>query len=441
MSELAKSSRKAMKSKAHRLTTGDPHAKVDASSWTPSEPLETTAKTGARPVRGRRYKHGGKVHGEVPKQHAGRKPRKSGGRAITADSLLNRDMVEANAERKGIKHVGAFKKGGKVMEHDDTAEDTKLIKKLVKKTAIKHGKSGGGRAYDEDHAAMMRYARGLAQEEDDLYNNPVELAKHEAMIKQGEKEIAERKAKRELGKAHGGEIHAASCRCAKCGGGRMGKEGGGETKKPRITPQVAALRGMTPLGVKPSKKMKEDWSMEDYHRAYGPHATKARFGTNMDEENDYKHGGRTKRADGGKVHAERVSDGEFEGTRPTGGRLAKRHGGRMKGATIIKIDVGTHKQHPAMGGMPPGADGDPFKPSLSTPLPPGLMPPGGMPPGAGGPPPPMMPPGAGAPPMGGLPPGLMGRKTGGRVKYPIKDGAGGGLGRLQKIKAYGLKPA
>ena len=95
-----------------------------------------------------------------------------------------------------------------------------------------------------------------------------------------------------------------------------------------------------------------------------------------------------------------------------------------------------------MGGMPPGADGDPFKPSLSTPLPPGLMPPGGMPPGAGGPPPPpMMPPGAGAPPMGGLPPGLMGRKTGGRVKYPIKDGAGGGLGRLQKIKAYGLKPA
>ena len=373
MSELAKSSRKAMKSKAHRLTTGDPHAKVDASSWTPSEPLETTAKTGARPVRGRRFKHGGKVHGEVPKQHAGRKPRKSGGRALTADSLLNRDMVEANAQRKGIKHIGAFKKGGKVMEHDDTAEDTKLIKKLVKPAAIKG--------------------------------------------------------------------HAPECRCAKCGGGRMGKEGGGETKKPRITPQVAALRGMTPLGVKPSKKMKEDWSMEDYHRAYGPHATKARFGTNMDEENDYKHGGRTKRADGGKVHAERVSDGEFEGTRPTGGRLAKRHGGRMKGATIIKIDVGTHKQHPAMGGMPPGADGDPFKPSLSTPLPPGLMPPGGMPPGAGGPPPPMMPPGAGAPPMGGLPPGLMGRKTGGRVKYPIKDGAGGGLGRLQKIKAYGLKPA
>jgi hypothetical protein len=31
------------------------------------------------------------------------------------------------------------------------------------------------------------------------------------------------------------------------------------------------------------------------------------------------------------------------------------------------------------------------------------------------------------------------RKDGGRVGYPIKDGAGGGLGREQKIKAYGAK--
>ena len=439
MSELAKSSRKAMKSKAHRLTTGDPHAKVDASSWTPPEPLDTTAKTGARPVRGRRFKHGGKVHGEVPKQHAGRKPRKSGGRAITADSLLNRDMVEANAERKGIKHIGAFKKGGKVMEHDDEAEDKKLIKKLIKPTAIKTGKADGG----------MLGKKPISRESQKVAESAMKMASRSG-VNPYDTAPSQSKAYKSLWnlrggkpeKAHGGEIHASNCRCAKCGGGRMGKMSGGETKKSRITPQVAALRGMTPLGVKPSKKMKEDWSMEDYHRAHGPHATKARFGTNMDEENDYKHGGRTKRAHGGKIHAEAVSDGEFEGTRPTGGRLAKRHGGGMKGPTIIKIDVGTHKQHPAMGGMPPGVDGDPFKPSLSAPLPPGLMPPGGMPPSAGGPPPPpMMPPGAGAPPMGGLPPGLMGRKTGGRVKYPIKDGAGGGLGRLQKIKAYGLKPA
>jgi hypothetical protein len=34
---------------------------------------------------------------------------------------------------------------------------------------------------------------------------------------------------------------------------------------------------------------------------------------------------------------------------------------------------------------------------------------------------------------------MMGRKAGGRVKYPIVHGAGGGLGRLEKIEAYGHK--
>jgi hypothetical protein len=126
-----------------------------------------------------------------------------------------------------------------------------------------------------------------------------------------------------------------------------------------------------------------------------------------------------------------VSDGEIEGTRPTGGRLARKRGGHAmnKGPTIIKIDVGAHP-HGMMGGMPPGM---PPRPAGAVPVPvapPGMM----MPPGA---PPPM---GGGAPPM--MPPGLMGRKSGGRVhKYPLTDGSGGGMGRLEKIKAYGLKPA
>ena len=426
MSELAKSSRKAMKSKAHRLTTGDPHAKVDASSWTPSEPLETTAKTGARPVRGRRFKHGGKVHGEVPKQHAGRKPRKSGGRALTADSLLNRDMVEANAERKGIKHVGAFKKGGKVMEHDDTAEDKKLIHKIVKSSAIKPGKADGG----------MLGKKPISRESQKVAESAMKMASRSG-VDPYDTAPSQSKAYKSLWnlrggkpeKAHGGEIHADNCRCAKCGGGRMGKEEGGSI-------DLDSLYGKESLPSKHSEAHKDFKSFKNM--GWLKHEDKDKFLQKATEHLKNRMG----RKHGGKIHAEAVSDGEFEGTRPTGGRLAKRRGGSMKGPTIIKIDVGTHKQHPAMGGMPPGADGDPFKPSLSKPLPPGLMPPGGMPPGAGGPPPPpMMPPGAGAPPMGGLPPGLMGRKTGGRVKYPIKDGAGGGLGRLQKIKAYGLKPA
>jgi len=34
----------------------------------------------------------------------------------------------------------------------------------------------------------------------------------------------------------------------------------------------------------------------------------------------------------------------------------------------------------------------------------------------------------------------MARKRGGRTNYPIETGSGGGEARLDKIKAYGLKP-
>jgi hypothetical protein len=361
-------------------------------------------------------------------------------------------MVEANAERKGIKHVGAFKKGGKAMKHDDIAEDKKLIHKIVKPNAIKPGKADGG----------MLGKKPISRESQKVAESAMKMASRSG-VNPYDTAPSQSKAYKSLWnlrggkpeKAHGGEIHAASCRCAKCGGGRMGKADGGPSTlddynkkygKPRkegfsfqeIAGQAHDPHGLTDLDDRDSffanQYLKDPLDSKRLSERLGPE--------DFSSPRIYAKGGRTKRADGGKVHAERVSDGEFEGTRPTGGRLAKRRGGGMKGPTIIKIDVGTHKQHPAMGGMPPDVDGNPFKPSLSAPLPPGLMPPGGMPPGAGGPPPPpMMPPGAGAPPMGGLPPGLMGRKTGGRVKYPIQDGAGGGLGRLQKIKAYGLKPA
>lgn len=49
MSDMAKEARAAMKSKAKRLGTTDPHQKVDASSWTPPEPLNADVKTGLRP--------------------------------------------------------------------------------------------------------------------------------------------------------------------------------------------------------------------------------------------------------------------------------------------------------------------------------------------------------------------------------------------------------
>jgi hypothetical protein len=407
MSEMAKSARKAMKNKASRLSSGDPHAKVDASSWTPSEALDTTAKTGARPVMGRRFKRGGKVltvHGEHAKHHAGRKPRKSGGRALTADSLLNRDMVEANEQRKGIKHVGAFKKGGKVhhkagggpmapgesptgatalnlternftpgrkhggkAEHPDEKEDKMLIKKVVKKSAIRPGKDGGGQMVGKNYSQKAKELMGSAMR----VAGKRGMDPYDTSTSQGKayKDLWRLKGGTPERKAGGAAKHPKGCECRMCGGSAYAH--GGEI-----------------------------------------HADGCRCEKCM--------GGRSKHAHGGKA---------------SGGRLTKRRGGSAKGPTIIKIDVGTHP-HGAMGGGMPDRP-----PAMPVPVPPpGMMPPGGAPP--------MMPPGAmppgGMPPMGGrppMPPGLMGRKTGGRVKYPIHDGAGGGLGRLQKIKAYGLKPA
>ena len=111
MSEAAKAARAAMKSKAHRLAGKTPGA-VDASGWTEPTDMRADVKTGARPISKRAFKRGGKVEGHEAHHHAGRKPRKAGGKALTADSLINRNVKEANEERAGHKHVGGFKKGG-----------------------------------------------------------------------------------------------------------------------------------------------------------------------------------------------------------------------------------------------------------------------------------------------------------------------------------------
>jgi len=119
MSEMAKKARAAMKAKAKSITT-DPHQKVDSSTWTPPEPLNTEAKTGMRPVSRRAYKKGGKVEGVNAKANMGKKPRASGGKTM-ANDWINRNAKEANEERPGVKHVGGMKKGGRAAHATDGA--------------------------------------------------------------------------------------------------------------------------------------------------------------------------------------------------------------------------------------------------------------------------------------------------------------------------------
>ena len=340
MSEESKKARNAMKEKAKRLAHGDPHQKVDSSTWTPGEPINADIKTGMRPISKRAFKKGGKVIGKAEghksEHRSDRKPRASGGKALTADSLINRDLKEANKEREGGEaHVGGFKTGGRTK------------------------KFGGGPIGQNpigQQNQMMGQAAGMSpivRKHGGKTSHPDEAA---------DKALIKKMVKPEARKAHGGKIHDHDCTCHKCWGGRTGKEKGGEV-----------------------------FSGAGY---------------------------------------------PFKIPGATGGRSAHARGGKAKGKTNINIIIGAHPHDQSGGGIPPNAP----MPAPNAGRPSAVPMPMPMPPAGGGMP-------MGAPPMGGAPGGMpmgappMPRKSGGRTNYPIHDGAGGGEGRLEKIKSYGMKPS
>jgi len=119
--EYRKQAKAAMNEKISRMITPGKE-KVDSSDWTAPEPLNADVKTGMRPISRRQFKRGGKVKAKADDKVQGkmcggradrRVKRQSGGKALTADSLINRDMKEANLSRDGIKHVGGMKRGGR----------------------------------------------------------------------------------------------------------------------------------------------------------------------------------------------------------------------------------------------------------------------------------------------------------------------------------------
>jgi hypothetical protein len=315
MSETSEKARADAKAKVQRLTSTDPRTPVDASGYSPDGPMHAGAKTGMRPISRRQFKRGGKVEGEAAMHRADRKPRKSGGSALTADSYINRDVKEANKERGGDQFDGGMKKGGR-------------IHKLI----------GGGLTPQQRMAVAPRAAAPPA----------MSPGMRPMMRKDGGKVHKDEAQDKKL-------IHAMGCKCEKCHGGRVGKKAGGATG------------------------------------------------------------------------AQAVING---GTRPVGGRLARKGGGRTKGKTNVNIIIT----------QPGGAAG---APPMPMPPPGAGAPPGGLGLRQAPPPPPMMPPQA---PPGAAPPVLQ-RKSGGRAledgklvkpgRYPIDSGAGGGLGRMEKAKAYG----
>lgn len=165
MSATSEKARDAAKSKVERLTKADPHARVDASGYSPEGPMDAGAQTGPRPISRRQFRRGGQVEGMKSAARADRKPRASGGRTKVDGGLINEDIKQANEERDGIKHVGGMKRGGRA------------------------GKLAGGPLMQATGSAVLPPST--------------------------------------VGRKEGGRIHASGCQCAKCGGGRVEKAKGG----------------------------------------------------------------------------------------------------------------------------------------------------------------------------------------------------------------------
>jgi len=248
-------------------------------------------------------------------------------------------------------------------------------------------RSGGSITGGKTTARLDRKPRSTPMSADDYLNRDVRMANEErAGIKH------------DGGFARGGIARDGRARAHKFMGGPM--QGGASPYAAQGAPQ--ALRPGYASGGKVHEDAAQDKKLIKSELAkHGADCTCARCS-----------GGRAKKASGGPIN---------DGTRPKGGRMPHARGGAAKKGTTVNIIIAPPKA--AALPMPPPGMAAPPK-GIPAPPPAAMAAPAGGAPGAA------MPPASGAPP-------LMGRKSGGRTSYPIKDGAGGAEGRLQKIKAYG----
>lgn len=474
----AKSARNALKSKARRMAAGSGE-KVDSSNWTPAEPLNTTAKTGMRPVSRRAFKAGGKV---VAKDESAANPARadkvSRNAKQFANAKVNRNVKDANEERPGIKHVGGLKTGGRAgkkkggpVDYSVTGKDTVTVDERPipmptrrpaeftssktpdydtgsrtgagavtedRKRGGRTGKMFGGVMAGDERANMVSPDRfkftgapGLARKTGGKADKWEGSAKDEAQDKKLAKKHGMSMKKWEasmMDKKHDIQHSTKGLKS----GGKAEKWIQGAIKKPGALHKA--------LGVPKGEKIPEKKLEKAEHSSNPKLAKRARLAETLKRFN---------RATGGGTFSGSGYPGKVPGV--VGGRIAKALGGETepkkaaKGKTDITINIASG---PKPGDMLPGMPPKGAPPSLPMPagMPPGMpmgMPPGPPPGAMMGPPPGMPPAGAGGPPPKLPPEMMMGRKAGGRVYHSYKDmdaGSGSGLGRLEKTEIQAHKP-
>jgi hypothetical protein len=476
----AKSLREAMKEKAKRLS-GATTGKVDASTFTPAEPLNADVKTGARPISRRAFKVGGKVEGAEAMSHAGRTPRKSGGKTEYANALVNRNVKDANEEREGKKHVGGFAKGGAPEYNEESVEKAiqSSRQKIGKKESsaihsLLKGRKASMPMKDEDEDGKMGFKNGgrTAKQDGGMSSSPrpmprptPEMMDEMGMLPNRGMASSPRPKPRplEMDPATGKQESAADTqkRLDMSAGYKRGGKADkfeGSAKDEMQDKKLAAKRGMSMKEWESSKaddkhdKQESMKGLKDGGKAMHRDdcMCKACGGSAMGKKNG---GGLYANINAKRKRGEKMRDAGDKGAPSAkdfkdAARTARKSGGKV-GKSNISINIFPHNAEKAgampvpPAGMPPMGAPPMMRPPMPAPspmpsapppahmsLPPGLM--SAMSGAAGaGPTPP-----AGGPPM---PPPMMGRKAGGKVVYPITGGAGGGRARKEKIEAYGEK--
>jgi len=428
--------------------------------------LEADKQTGMRPVSKRQYKSGGKVHGMHAKKRADRKARKEGGRAMSIDGFINRDNKMANDEREGVKHVGGMKRGGRSHKamagavgaapiampalggRPMRAAKPTMSKEMVGPMARPMRKHGG-RAHKDDGGEIENLIR-QDQIEQGMKGRGLPARVPMPVARPADKPVKyvgpKPTTNPNTGYKKGGAAHpdeaqdkalikkmiksSAMKREEHCWGGeaKSKKAEGGSTKwiQGAIKHPGSLHKALhVPAGEKiPAKKLEK-----------AAHSDNPKLAKKANLAKTLK---RMHHADGGEagrgLYVRQGYPHEVPGV--DGGRVARKHGGSAKGKTNVNIMIHPHSAAQQPPAMPMPMPVPPPRPPMAPP-----MPPQGMPMGApmGGAPalPPM---GAGRP---GMPP--IGRKNGGKIPagmktmHVIDNAAGGGLGRLEKIKEYGLK--